>query len=89
MYYGGKRIFLLLRVSRAGLFSDLSAGDTGPLRIPGTQLLIRKWFAERLGLSDKGLYFTMKTHKTMLKNQSVFSYSWVARIFWIRPCRFL
>ena len=33
-------------------------------------------------------YFTMKTHKTMLKNQSVFSYSWVARIFWIRPCRF-
>jgi len=32
--------------------------------------------------------FTMKTHKTMLKNQSVFSYSWVARIFWIRPCRF-
>ncbi|OPX35290.1 MAG: hypothetical protein B1H11_09340 [Desulfobacteraceae bacterium 4484_190.1] len=30
----------------------------------------------------------MKTHKTMLKNQSVFSYPWVARIFWIRPCRF-
>ncbi|GEM_PF-5178235 len=34
------------------------------------------------------LDFTMKTHKTMLKNQSVFSYPWVARIFWIRPCRF-
>ena len=32
--------------------------------------------------------FTMKTHKTMLKNQSVFSYPWVARIFWIRLCRF-
>jgi len=30
----------------------------------------------------------MKTHKTMLKNQSVFSYPWVARMFWIRPCRF-
>jgi len=30
----------------------------------------------------------MKTHKTVLKNQSVFSYPWVARIFWIRPCRF-
>ena len=24
----------------------------------------------------------------MLKNQSVFSYPWVAKIFWIRPCRF-
>ncbi len=57
MYYGGKRIFLLLRVSRAGLFSDLSAGDTGPLSIPGTQLLSKKWFAERLGLPDEGLYF--------------------------------
>ena len=57
MYYGGKRIFLSLRASRAGLFSDLSAGDTDPLRIPGTQLLIRKWFAERLGSSDEGLYF--------------------------------
>jgi len=30
----------------------------------------------------------MKTHKTILKSQSVFSYPWVARIFWIRPCRF-
>ena len=34
------------------------------------------------------LSFTMKTHKTMLKKQSVFSYPWVARIFWIRPFRF-
>ena len=57
MYDGGKRIFLPLRVSRAGLFSDLSAGDTGPLLIPGTQLLIRKWSAERLGSPDEGLYF--------------------------------
>ena len=38
---------------------------------------------------QKGIHaFTMKTHKTMLKNQSVFSYPWVARMFWIRPCRF-
>ena len=57
MYYRGKRIFLPLRASRAGIFSDLSAGDTGPLRIPGTQLLIRKWFAERLESPDEGLYF--------------------------------
>ncbi len=57
MYCGGKRIFLPLRVSRAAIFSDLSAGDTGPLSIPGTQLLIRKWFAERLGSPDEGLYF--------------------------------
>ena len=57
MYYGGKRIFLSLRVSRAGLFSDLSAGETGPLRIPGTQLLSKKWFVERLGSPDEGLYF--------------------------------
>ena len=57
MYYGGKRIFLPLRASRAGLFSDLSAGDTGPLLIPGTQLLIRKWFAKRFGSPDEGLYF--------------------------------
>ncbi|GEM_PF-6038945 len=27
---------------------------------------------------------TMKTHKTMLKNLSVFSYPWVARIFCLR-----
>jgi len=40
MYYGGKRIFLPLLASRAGLFSDLSVGDTGPLCIPGTQLYI-------------------------------------------------
>ena len=36
---------------------------------------------------DKGggiPYFTMKTHKTMLKNQSVFSYPWVARISCLR-----
>jgi len=26
----------------------------------------------------------MKTHKTMLKNQAVFSYSWVARISCLR-----
>ncbi len=57
MYYGGKRIFLPLRASRAGLFSDLSTGDTGPLRIPGTQLLTKKWFAGRLGLPDEALYF--------------------------------
>ena len=57
MYDGGKRIFLPLRVSRAGFFSDLSAGDTVPLPIPGTQLLIRKRFAERLGSPDEGLYF--------------------------------
>ena len=31
MYYGGKRIFLPLRASRTGIFSDLSAGDTGAL----------------------------------------------------------
>ncbi len=39
MRYRGKRFFRLLRVSRAGLFSDLSAGDICPLRIPVTQLL--------------------------------------------------
>ena len=36
---------------------------------------------------DKGggiPYFTMKTHKTMLKNQSVFSYPWVTRISCLR-----
>ena len=31
MYYGGKRIFLPLRASQAGIFSNLSAGDTGAL----------------------------------------------------------
>ncbi|RLB08540.1 MAG: hypothetical protein DRG39_08690 [Deltaproteobacteria bacterium] len=41
MRYWGKRVFRLLRVSRAGLFSDLSVGDTCPLRIPVTQLLIK------------------------------------------------
>jgi len=30
--------------------------------------------------SKNNSYFTMKTHKTMLKNQSVFLYPWVARI---------
>ncbi len=39
MRYWGKRVFRLLRVSRAGFFSDLSAGDICPLRIPVTQLL--------------------------------------------------
>ncbi len=38
--------------------------------------------------TEKNWQFTTKTHKTMLKNQSVFSYPWVARMFWIRPCRF-
>ena len=28
--------------------------------------------------------FTMKTHRTMLKNQAVFSYPWVARISCLR-----
>ncbi len=40
MRYRGKGAFRLLQVSRAGLFCDLSAGDTYPLRIPVTQLLI-------------------------------------------------
>ena len=57
MCYGARKFFFRSGVSRAGFFSDLSAGDTGPLRIPGTQLLIRKWFAERLGSPDEGLYF--------------------------------
>jgi len=40
MCYGARKFFFRSGVSRAGFFSDLSAGDTGPLRIPGTQLLM-------------------------------------------------
>ncbi|RLB12880.1 MAG: hypothetical protein DRG39_00675 [Deltaproteobacteria bacterium] len=54
MRYRGKGAFLLLRVSRAGLFSDLSTGDTCPLRIPVTQLLI-KYAYQGAGVSGKGL----------------------------------
>jgi len=49
MRHWAKRIFLPLRASRAGLFTDLSAGDTGPLRIPGTQLPMRKSVIKELG----------------------------------------
>ncbi len=54
MWYRGKRVFRLLQVSRAGLFSDLSAGDTCPLRIPVTQLLI-KYAYQGDWMSSKGL----------------------------------
>ncbi len=54
MRYRGKRIFRLLQVSRAGLFSDLSAGDTCPLRIPVTQLLI-KYAYQGAWMSGKGI----------------------------------
>jgi len=53
----GQEAFSFAFGLRAGLFSNLSAGDTRPLRIPSTQLLIRKWFAERLGLPDERLCF--------------------------------
>ncbi len=54
MRYRGKRAFRLLQVSRAGLFSDLSAGDTCPLRIPVTQLLI-KYAYQGAWISGKGV----------------------------------
>ncbi len=54
MRYRGKRAFRLLQVSRAGLFSDLSAGNTCPLRIPVTQLLI-KYAYQEAWMSGKGV----------------------------------
>ncbi len=54
MRYRGKRAFRLLRVSRAGFFSDLSAGDTCPLRIPVTQLLNNNAY-QGAWMSGKGL----------------------------------
>jgi len=54
MRYWGKGVFRMLRVSRAGLFCDLSAGDTCPLRIPVTQLLINNAY-QGAWMSGKGL----------------------------------
>ena len=54
MWYWGKRVFRLLRVSRAGLFCDLSAEDICPLRIPIIQLLNNNTYQWAF-MSDKGL----------------------------------
>ena len=54
MRYRGKGVFGLLQVSRAGLFCGLSAGDTCPLRIPVTQLVIRYAY-QWAWMSGKGL----------------------------------
>ena len=38
LYQGAMRAFFSLQDSRAGIFTDFSVGDTGPLRIPLAKL---------------------------------------------------